>query len=110
MRGKSICDWDCFHCPYPDCIRDDRDKPDGMCSHCGCRPVIPGRTSCAVCRDKINSRVRKAKEERRAKGLCTKCGKVPASPGHDTCESCAEKSRIAGRKRREAKRNAVSAS
>ncbi len=60
----------------------------GLCTRCGHRPPVEGKTICEPCREvrRIVARTRYA--ARRAGGLCTTCG-GPAAGGGSRCGPCA---------------------
>lgn len=55
----------------------------GRCLHCGCRPVVPGRSACPVCREDERQRYWR----RRRAGLCVTCGK-PVPGQRARCAAC----------------------
>lgn len=90
---KPECDWDCFNCKFPDCIRNGCEIPKGLCKNCRIRPAVPGYTCCEVCREKDSKRLKTLREQRKAAGVCAQCGKRPPAPGLVTCEQCLERER-----------------
>lgn len=58
-------------------------KEKGLC-RCK-KPLEPGRSTCAECRERMESADETRVAERRSRGLCLKCG-AKAVPGLTTCE------------------------
>lgn len=115
-----VCDLDCFHCNFDDCINDEikpelseaqrwykreytmerRDKYRqlGICTVCYKRKAREGYASCDECAEKIRirstiynkKRIFYKRETRAAEGKCYFCGNERAE-GYKVCVSCLER-------------------
>lgn len=114
---KRVCDEDCFHCKYEDCINDyvkperseaqkwyDRERMRekralyrkyGICVKCFHREAFEGHTLCEECTEKQRlynekhnrKRIFDKRETRAAEGLCYFCG-APRLDGYRVCKAC----------------------
>lgn len=105
MKKSTICNMDCFHCIYPDCINTEDDPAIRkreyfrMYWH-----LHPERYEAH--KRRMNVLMRKRYHERKAAGLCVMCGKVKAAAGV-YCKACAERDRKYKRKSYRKRKEAV---
>ena len=64
-----------------------RRKENGVCTYCG--EAIPEKGfQCRKCKDLLNERRIKLRDERAAQHLCTLCGKPLGKDTHRQCFNC----------------------
>ena len=68
--------------------RYDRLKAEGLCTYCGKRPALEGRTLCGPCAEKSRVRSRERMAWLKSKGYCVHCGREKAEPGRTRCLAC----------------------
>lgn len=80
-------------------------KQQGICTRCGKRKAIVGKTKCAICLEKDAFQHRKArfnkinvKEYRKENHLCYYCGKPIDRKTGQLCQACWDKSYKCGLK------------
>ena len=74
-----------------------------LCRRCGERPPAPGRTACAICRERDSRNQQDRREYLRSVGLCYDCGNPPA-PGYGACAECLQRRADSQRERMRAGR------